>query len=757
VYVADEKDIKKYTNTGTYLTSFADSTAYFNGIDFLGTDENQLMVVVRNRSNPDEALAQIFGPHFKTLNIMNSSWQDTVQYQLITDDLPLLAECDNDLNREMKGVSADGVSPLLLRWRLPADGTVVWSLLDPDDPQQAGGLGTVGDLGQPGNEDSVEVSVENVNGEFIAFAEYTAPSDFDRDTDDHTDTTRTVRITAEFRPASPNLSLAQIKDVSISRPPVAFVHGLWSSDRTWEKFQSIKSPGEGRWGDPILIDYSITHGRRLTVNTEEMSFQLRDAKSDLADSVVTAQFDVVAHSMAGLLLRKFADPAWTGPVPYRRADNMGQGEIHKVLFLNTPHTGSPLADAAVALRDIVFSFWTLPSRKATALVLLSAPKLMIRDLSFGQIIGGAIDDLKTGSSEITNLPDFNEPSHIHAGDASYFWSPQTEPFRYGFAQGVWVFAFWLSMTRFTSLGVATAIITEPSDFVVLEESQLGGLTDPNKFMIVPDIVRGNHFAATSSDSAGILAERWALKKIDDPFFAQSMPAPGSVQQSPSLYGSDGDGIVARSPETDQDSLPDYAGRLIQITSHENGETVHPGQNISVSVQGKGRHTLGGGAVYYPGGALHADDLDVLSQITIPLSHIGPFELFVMGLTGDGRFAISDVITLNVDPAADPTDPPTLESLSVEPEHIVLSGPGDIRQLRVLGKYSDGIERDLSNSALGTWYSNCALSIINVTYDGVVVAVGPGECSLNATNNGKHGYAQITVLDGPQLNNIPVAD
>ena len=66
------------------------------------------------------------------------------------------------------------------------------------------------------------------------------------------------------------------------------------------------------------------------------AFALGDNTSGLPVAVVAS--DIVAHSMGGLLIRM-----WTTYANYHADNNYGQGAVHKLITLGTPHFGTPQA------------------------------------------------------------------------------------------------------------------------------------------------------------------------------------------------------------------------------------------------------------------------------------------------------------------------------------------------------------------------------------------------------------------------------
>ena len=87
----------------------------------------------------------------------------------------------------------------------------------------------------------------------------------------------------------------------------------------------------------------------LAYNAEHLLVKMEQAVEDFKAganvermSVAAIQFDVVAHSMGGDIVR-------TMPLikSYLRRKSFGQGIVHKLITIDTPHLGSPVATRLV--------------------------------------------------------------------------------------------------------------------------------------------------------------------------------------------------------------------------------------------------------------------------------------------------------------------------------------------------------------------------------------------------------------------------
>ena len=138
-------------------------------------------------------------------------------------------------------------------------------------------------------------------------------------------------------------------DIKLDRPPVVLIHGLWSNSiDTWVKngiFQNLLSQFLG-----ITIYYfDYYNDRHFEENHEKIELAVEESKSLMrAKEIAVTQVDVIAHSMGGVLARIYAEgDRWNGHEAYLTDKNFSKGNINKFITLDTPHSGSFLADAAL--------------------------------------------------------------------------------------------------------------------------------------------------------------------------------------------------------------------------------------------------------------------------------------------------------------------------------------------------------------------------------------------------------------------------
>ncbi len=287
--------------------------------------------------------------------------------------------------RVVSGVAADGVTQAIIRIQTnAANHQFAVKLLNDQNmqsslPNEDGALGNPGDTSFSQSLVTVSSGSTGGDGQAYAFAVYRAPLDFARPTgagfksgtcnganlgDDQL-ACRSVSL--QVQDVTTNNSSPIGVAITILRPPVILIHGLWGDWRDWSNFSPLVKGankvdkrfkvGRVSFDDPVGLTSSVpqytevslslarANSLGLQYNAPKVLKQIADWINDFKTganpanvAVAAVQADVVAHSMGGLLVRTMplltqfsADPTYN------------QGPIHKVLTIDTPHLGSPLA------------------------------------------------------------------------------------------------------------------------------------------------------------------------------------------------------------------------------------------------------------------------------------------------------------------------------------------------------------------------------------------------------------------------------
>jgi len=287
----------------------------------------------------------------------------------------------------IQGAAADGVAQAVVRISNLSQGQKIdVSILDENGNAaptngEDGTLSpiTVGDT--PDGKGGINAGAQSVGSQFMTFAAYIPPADFARvnNYQDLSIVSRTVTLQVQ----DSNQNVLASTPIQIVRPPVLYIHGLWSSESTWDDFDARVQellPNLFTCG----VDYSsLNHaGASVTASTlfvlPQVSSCLTDFKTEI--KVAAAQFDFIAHSMGGLISNNMAANPGLSQM-FRLQQTYGKGYIHKLITVDTPYYGSQFAAGL---------------QNATP-----ACKLIFNKM--GTPIAGAVNDLVPGSPLLNSL------------------------------------------------------------------------------------------------------------------------------------------------------------------------------------------------------------------------------------------------------------------------------------------------------------------------------------------------------------------
>jgi pimeloyl-ACP methyl ester carboxylesterase len=326
----------------------------------------------------------------------------------------------------VQGVAADGVARILLRIQAGDGASVFLNLVDGSggsstSAKEIGGLGDIS--AGTGASTSTSVTAHDDGFGAYAYALYQAPMDFTRAgiASDSTSAQRSVQLQVACTDST-GTTKASV-DLTIVRPPVILIHGLWSSAiEAWANFIPTG-------GDQNLLWNNLPNGGLLTVDYKQplstaiattdppykqsivskitrnamgfdynVPFVLDSIRSFLGTfratlNVAAGQADVVAHSMGGNIARSMPKPSsqWT----FFDDTNYQKGPIHKLITIGTPHLGTPLA------QDLLSS-----SNDCVRKVLASKNSVSLNSVTFtdNTSFSGAVADLNYGVSASIPFP-----------------------------------------------------------------------------------------------------------------------------------------------------------------------------------------------------------------------------------------------------------------------------------------------------------------------------------------------------------------
>jgi len=260
----------------------------------------------------------------------------------ITSDPSVLSSAGNPVT----AIAADGVAQVVIRLSVNNPSFQPFVVLTDESGNVApanGEDGTLSNLsGGTSNTPTVVLpAIQTINGQNYAFIAYNSPVDYARAAGQD-NATASRKIAIEVTDGSGNiLSFTQM---NLLRPAVFFVHGLWGGPDTWDEFDaSLKGSISGL--KTYRADYKKHNGKSVKLNTPDVLTQaysffsaFRAGDNVLKLPVAAAQMDFIVHSMGGLISNTMPNyPLFNTPLSY------GKGIIHKLITVDTPYQGSPLA------------------------------------------------------------------------------------------------------------------------------------------------------------------------------------------------------------------------------------------------------------------------------------------------------------------------------------------------------------------------------------------------------------------------------
>ena len=187
-----------------------------------------------------------------------------------------------------------------------------------------------------------------------------------------------------------------------------------------------------------------------------------------------------------------------------------------------------------------------------------------------------------------------------------------------------------------------------------------------------------------------------------------------------------------------DAPTDGPGRHgLRIVSPADGSDVIAGATVTVEV--------------VPENGFVPDEVDVSTRDSFAYSTTPPFTIdfpiprealgrLLVAVTG---FSAEDEVVDSVVTVRARTNA-VLQTVHILQQDVFLFGLGTQRQLFVLGHYDDGVTRDITSSEVGTSYLTSKPSVVTVSGEGMLVAVGFGNATVVARNGTTQDSITVTV-------------
>ncbi len=287
----------------------------------------------------------------------------------------------------------------------------------------------------------------NALGEFIFW--YVSPEDFSADPNGPYSLLPERKDTIKIRVTYAN----DVKDstdyyMRVVRAPLLMVHGLAAGPSTWDSCRPATSGPLGmipyvsnplfKYKKALTMDgrglFEANARRLLSADDGDPDAKANSLQGNIEElrnmGFAANQVDYVCHSMGGIMIR--GAMGWFNPKFVANGNftynNYGKGFVHKLIFVNTPHNSSPVADG---VREFVPRFPPILKLAFTALYKLDPKRQQpfdfiqplantLLDPSYTFRSSDAVTNLQISDAYGgTNLPQNNNiKHHIIAGDVN---------------------------------------------------------------------------------------------------------------------------------------------------------------------------------------------------------------------------------------------------------------------------------------------------------------------------------------------------
>ncbi len=495
--------------------------------------------------------------------------------------------------------------------------------------------------------------------------------------------------------------------VEVWRPGVLLLHGLNSDLTCWREASSFLL-GSGAYNASQVVNYSYKNSNRESFDENTHKNKVVDKGLStlfarlLSEGILSSKYDIVGHSMGGILARKYAQ-------------EVNPDGVNRIITFNTPHSGSQFGD----IFNIDNKISDLPN----------LPNLLSLKISTLFSHDNAIYDLGTKSQAMKVL---NDPSMVslaegipvHAACTAFeemgLISNAVYQVTYGpVSLPIWMFGF--SAPNKGRKLLNDILDDEQNDGVVSLKSQQGGLLIGTTASILKDDYSG--ILGSFSDAHHCNMTNWnknherlltLLQASKDDFrFAKSF-SPVNLGKS-------------------RVKMPNYKEKASTKSTVENG--LEPSVKISLEKQKEDNRevtvrisstddvvTIGAFCVIDKDRII-LNDYEAESTFSIPYDFVGTLDFIAVGYTEEGEW-LTDTESLEFNTVATPT---YIRIENIDPLKILCE---ESVELQVLAFWPDGQSTtvDADYKIIG------GKDIVNIV-DGVLTGVSEGECTIEATYRG----------------------
>lgn len=485
--------------------------------------------------------------------------------------------------------------------------------------------------------------------------------------------------------------VADHNPIYLYRAPVVLIHGLWSDMNAWKGLQEKLS---NQYHFPFVFSHSYPNSVWFNKNMfVPKMFAENSLNLAWNQNIVANKVDIIAHSMGGLLTKLYGSESY----------------IRSITTVGTPHYGSNMADILWMMVDD--ASWN-PIEKHIAFVLR---------LFNHPATDGAVYNLKANGGTHVDANHIKVPFITITG-LSLMTEAKPSLIIEALLGNLFRFYGLVDLTASFSDIIKSVFKSERNDIIVSESSQEGGIEG------------SDYYVTWHCDEPGnIEIENRIIEFLNSTQYSSNLK--GLSVKGPDISTN----YIEDSFRQKNFKLTDLA--LVNITSPSDGQNYSPGEIVTVGISSTEPDNI----ILIATSSQHSAILNhepYNYQFKIPENWIGPLTISA-GARNVEKFIGTDSKTINVITSA------SLLNMKLYPnigQFVMYQGTST--QLKILGSYSDMIERDITFLPGITTYDSSNANVVEVSESGLVTAKALGQSVITANNSGIFKNLQITVEPPP---------
>jgi hypothetical protein len=241
---------------------------------------------------------------------------------------------------------------------------------------------------------------------------------------------------------------------------------------------------------------------------------------------------------------------------------------------------------------------------------------------------------------------------------------------------------------------------------------------------------------------GLMASLW-IEKGDDAEVYTDRCAPGRPFK-PAALGQDAIGLLAESQSAMNLAAVEQGELRLRILEPMDGDIFLAGSTVDISVAVDPPLEALDIRIRIPGlGRLEGTNLNDFGYeavLELPSAFVGPITLIPAITDANGQRIEGDAVTIAVQSVEAPD-----QIYFIQSDYMLDLDAGEKGQLRLIGAYADGSQRDLTSSATGTNYASTDPTVVVSNSEGLLTPTGAGVATVTAEHFGLTKAATVRVI------------